>query len=143
MSGECGRFGERAVVGATAVAGSEFATPEGGAWGTRDRSGVFLKPNSCMGARIENEEIDPSFVVTHRATLNQGPVLHKNFRDKQDGCIAKDRMEELLCELISRLWKGFDRLYTISDLRGPKRRLRLGSASLSEGRTGRKQLSSR
>ena len=40
-----------------------------------------------MGARIENEEIDPSFVVTHRATLNQGPVLHKKFRDKQDGCI--------------------------------------------------------
>jgi hypothetical protein len=48
-------------------------------------------------------------------------------------------MEELLRELIPRLWKGLDRRYTISDLRGPKRRLRLGGASLSEGRAGRKQ----
>jgi threonine dehydrogenase-like Zn-dependent dehydrogenase len=37
--------------------------------------------------RIENGEIDPSFVITHRATLEQGPELYKTFRDKQDGCI--------------------------------------------------------
>jgi threonine dehydrogenase-like Zn-dependent dehydrogenase len=38
-------------------------------------------------ARIEKGEIDPSFVITHHATLEQGPELYKTFRDKQDGCI--------------------------------------------------------
>lgn len=37
--------------------------------------------------RIEKGEIDPSFVITHRATLEDGPELYKTFRDKQDGCI--------------------------------------------------------
>ena len=37
--------------------------------------------------RIEKGEIDPSFVITHRAPLEQGPDLYKTFRDKQDQCI--------------------------------------------------------
>jgi threonine dehydrogenase-like Zn-dependent dehydrogenase len=37
--------------------------------------------------RIEKGEIDPSFVITHRATLAEGPELYKTFRDKHDGCI--------------------------------------------------------
>ncbi|MDR6955809.1 threonine dehydrogenase-like Zn-dependent dehydrogenase [Ancylobacter sp. 3268] len=37
--------------------------------------------------RIEKGEIDPSFVITHRASLDEGPELYKTFRDKQDGCI--------------------------------------------------------
>jgi threonine dehydrogenase-like Zn-dependent dehydrogenase len=37
--------------------------------------------------RIEAGEIDPSFVVTHTATLDEGPDLYKTFRDRQDGCI--------------------------------------------------------
>lgn len=37
--------------------------------------------------RIQKGEIDPSFVITHRATLEDGPELYKTFRDKQDGCI--------------------------------------------------------
>jgi threonine dehydrogenase-like Zn-dependent dehydrogenase len=37
--------------------------------------------------RIVKGEIDPSFVVTHRAPLEEGPSLYKTFRDKQDGCI--------------------------------------------------------
>ncbi|QJP12981.1 glutathione-dependent formaldehyde dehydrogenase [Starkeya sp. ORNL1] len=37
--------------------------------------------------RIEKGEIDPSFVITHRARLEDGPELYKTFRDKQDGCI--------------------------------------------------------
>jgi len=32
-------------------------------------------------------EIDPSFVITHRATLEDGPGLYKTFRDKEDGCV--------------------------------------------------------
>ncbi|WLS05752.1 zinc-dependent alcohol dehydrogenase [Shinella oryzae] len=37
--------------------------------------------------RIERGEIDPSFVITHRAGLEDGPDLYKTFRDKKDGCI--------------------------------------------------------
>lgn len=36
---------------------------------------------------IQRGEIDPSFVITHRATLEEGPELYKTFRDKKDGCI--------------------------------------------------------
>jgi threonine dehydrogenase-like Zn-dependent dehydrogenase len=37
--------------------------------------------------RIEKGEIDPSFVVTHRASLEEGPDLYKTFRDRKDGCV--------------------------------------------------------
>ncbi|MBB3236583.1 zinc-dependent alcohol dehydrogenase [Phyllobacterium endophyticum] len=37
--------------------------------------------------RIQEGEIDPSFVITHRAGLEDGPDLYKTFRDKKDGCI--------------------------------------------------------
>jgi threonine dehydrogenase-like Zn-dependent dehydrogenase len=37
--------------------------------------------------RIQEDEIDPSFVVTHTATLEDGPEMYKTFRDKEDGCI--------------------------------------------------------
>lgn len=36
---------------------------------------------------IENGAIDPSFVITHRATLDDGPELYKTFGAKDDGCI--------------------------------------------------------
>ena len=37
--------------------------------------------------RIEDGDIDPSFVITHRARLEDGPKLYETFRAKQDGCI--------------------------------------------------------
>ncbi|HEY0204690.1 MAG TPA: zinc-binding dehydrogenase, partial [Acetobacteraceae bacterium] len=38
--------------------------------------------------RIEKGEIDPSFIITHRAVgLDDGPDLYKTFRDKKDDCI--------------------------------------------------------
>jgi threonine dehydrogenase-like Zn-dependent dehydrogenase len=37
--------------------------------------------------RIEDGQIDPSFVVTHTVSLEQGPEMYKVFRDKQDSCI--------------------------------------------------------
>lgn len=37
--------------------------------------------------KIERGEIDPSFVITHRASLEQGPELYQRFRDKENGCI--------------------------------------------------------
>jgi threonine dehydrogenase-like Zn-dependent dehydrogenase len=38
-------------------------------------------------ALIEDGKIDPSFVVTDRARLEDGPALYQKFRDKKDGCI--------------------------------------------------------
>jgi len=37
--------------------------------------------------RIQEGQIDPSFVITHSVGLEQGPEMYKTFRDKQDGCI--------------------------------------------------------
>ena len=37
--------------------------------------------------RIDDGQIDPSFVITHRAKLEQGPEMYKTFRDKKDNCI--------------------------------------------------------
>ncbi len=37
--------------------------------------------------RIEEGEIDPSFVITHRMSLKDGPEMYRKFRDKEDGCI--------------------------------------------------------
>ena len=44
----------------------------------------YLRP---LLGRIEAGEIDPSFVITHRASLQQAPELYKTFRDKQGGCV--------------------------------------------------------
>jgi threonine dehydrogenase-like Zn-dependent dehydrogenase len=37
--------------------------------------------------RIERGEIDPSFIITHRVTLDEAPQMYKRFRDKGDECI--------------------------------------------------------
>jgi threonine dehydrogenase-like Zn-dependent dehydrogenase len=38
--------------------------------------------------RIEEGEIDPTFIITHRAHLEEGPALYETFRDKKDNCIC-------------------------------------------------------
>ena len=38
-------------------------------------------------AKIQAGEIDPSFVITHKIPLEQGPAAYKTFRDKKDHCI--------------------------------------------------------
>jgi len=37
--------------------------------------------------RIDDGQIDPSFVITHTVSLDQGPEMYKTFRDKLDNCI--------------------------------------------------------
>jgi threonine dehydrogenase-like Zn-dependent dehydrogenase len=44
----------------------------------------YMKP---LLKKIENNEIDPSFVITHKVPLEEAPAAYKTFRDKQDGCI--------------------------------------------------------
>ena len=44
----------------------------------------YLKP---LLELIEQGKVDPSFVVTHRMSLEDAPQAYKQFRDKQDECI--------------------------------------------------------
>lgn len=37
--------------------------------------------------RIDEGQIDPSFVITHSVDLAHGPEMYQTFRDKQDGCV--------------------------------------------------------
>jgi threonine dehydrogenase-like Zn-dependent dehydrogenase len=37
--------------------------------------------------RVQRGEIDPSFVITHKLKLEDGPGAYRAFRDKKDGCI--------------------------------------------------------
>jgi threonine dehydrogenase-like Zn-dependent dehydrogenase len=37
--------------------------------------------------RIEEGQIDPSFVITHTMSLEDGPEMYRVFRDKRDNCI--------------------------------------------------------
>jgi threonine dehydrogenase-like Zn-dependent dehydrogenase len=37
--------------------------------------------------RIQEGQIDPSFVITHTVSMEDGPAMYKTFRDKEDGCI--------------------------------------------------------
>jgi len=37
--------------------------------------------------RVLDGQIDPTFIITHRVALENGPDMYKTFRDKQDGCI--------------------------------------------------------
>jgi threonine dehydrogenase-like Zn-dependent dehydrogenase len=44
----------------------------------------YLEP---LMKRIAEGEIDPSFLITDRVSLEEGPDAYKKFRDKKDGCI--------------------------------------------------------
>jgi threonine dehydrogenase-like Zn-dependent dehydrogenase len=44
----------------------------------------YMRP---LLSRIENGEIDPSFIVTHRMSLDDAPQAYAMFKDKQDECV--------------------------------------------------------
>ena len=44
----------------------------------------YLQP---LLRRVEQGDIDPSFVITHRLRLDDAPNAYRTFRDKQDQCI--------------------------------------------------------
>lgn len=44
----------------------------------------YLEP---LMARVENGEIDPSFIISHRFSIDESPKAYELFRKKQDGCI--------------------------------------------------------
>jgi threonine dehydrogenase-like Zn-dependent dehydrogenase len=44
----------------------------------------YLQP---LLERVENGEIDPSFIITHRMGLDEAPGAYRMFRDKDDECV--------------------------------------------------------
>ena len=38
-------------------------------------------------SRILEGDIDPTFMITHRKRLGEGPEWYRKFRDKEDGCV--------------------------------------------------------
>jgi threonine dehydrogenase-like Zn-dependent dehydrogenase len=44
----------------------------------------YLEP---LLRKVEEGEIDPSFVITHKIGLQEAPGAYQTFRDKEDGCI--------------------------------------------------------
>ncbi|TWT56488.1 hypothetical protein CA85_40190 [Allorhodopirellula solitaria] len=38
-------------------------------------------------AKVTEGKIDPSFVITHRGSLDDAPKLYETFAEKSDGCI--------------------------------------------------------
>lgn len=37
--------------------------------------------------KVEEGKIDPSFIITHRMSLDEAPEAYKTFRNKDDKCI--------------------------------------------------------
>jgi threonine dehydrogenase-like Zn-dependent dehydrogenase len=64
-------------------------------WGAAMNKGLTFRMGQChvprwtddLLHRIEDGQIDPSFVITHKASLSDGPEMYRLFRDKQDSCI--------------------------------------------------------
>jgi len=44
----------------------------------------YMKP---LLEKIQNDEIDPSFIITHEMPLDDAPKGYEMFKNKQDGCI--------------------------------------------------------
>ena len=72
----------RMCSGAASAGGHDGATDVRTPMGTRG-----MLSRSDLDALIEAGEIDPSFVVTHPAGLEDTPEMYKKFRDKKDGVI--------------------------------------------------------
>jgi threonine dehydrogenase-like Zn-dependent dehydrogenase len=43
----------------------------------------FMQP---LLERVQRGEIDPSFVISHRVSIDEAPRMYQVFRDKQDHC---------------------------------------------------------
>jgi threonine dehydrogenase-like Zn-dependent dehydrogenase len=44
----------------------------------------YLRP---LLERVQNGEIDPSFVITHRMKLDEAPQAYEIFKHKRDDCV--------------------------------------------------------
>jgi threonine dehydrogenase-like Zn-dependent dehydrogenase len=64
-------------------------------FGAAFQKGVTIKMGQCnvpnytekLLKAIQDEQIDPAFVITHRCKLEHGPKMYDTFKKKEDGCI--------------------------------------------------------
>jgi threonine dehydrogenase-like Zn-dependent dehydrogenase len=77
IPGVYGGFGDKIPLGAMMNKGLTIKTGQ-------THVHRYLRP---LMSRIENGEIDPSFVITHRMSLDDAPHGYEIFKKKQDGCI--------------------------------------------------------
>lgn len=64
-------------------------------WGVAMNKSLTFRMGQChvprwtddLLHRIEDGQIDPGFVVTHKVPLSEGPEMYRKFRDKQDSCV--------------------------------------------------------
>ena len=64
-------------------------------WGVAMNKSLTFRMGQChvqrwtddLLRRIEDGQIDPSFVITHKVPLSEGPEMYRMFRDKQDSCV--------------------------------------------------------
>jgi len=81
--------------GTISVPGAYVGVPDKIPFGALMNKGLTLRSGQTHMQRylhpllrkIEQGEIDPSFVITHRLSLDGAPEAYKTFRDKKDGCI--------------------------------------------------------
>ena len=81
--------------GTISVPGAYVGSPDKIPFGAFMNKGLTMKAGQTHMQRymkpllhkIEVGEIDPSFVITHRVSLDEAPNAYKTFRDKKDGCI--------------------------------------------------------
>ncbi|GAA0544341.1 threonine dehydrogenase-like Zn-dependent dehydrogenase [Rhizomicrobium palustre] len=81
--------------GTVSVSGVFGGYLNGFPFGAAVQKGLTIKAGQCnvlnylptLIRAIQEGKIDPSFVITHRCGLEDGPEMYKTFRDKKDGCI--------------------------------------------------------
>jgi threonine dehydrogenase-like Zn-dependent dehydrogenase len=64
-------------------------------FGAAFQKGVTIRMGQCnvlnymdtLMAAIAEGRIDPSVIITHRCSLEQGPQMYETFKEKKDGCI--------------------------------------------------------
>ncbi len=64
-------------------------------FGAAVQKGITIRAGQCnvlnymetLVHAIEEGKIDPSFVITHRCGLEDGPQMYDTFKNKKDGCI--------------------------------------------------------
>jgi threonine dehydrogenase-like Zn-dependent dehydrogenase len=76
IPGVYGGFGDKIPLGALMNKGLTIKTGQ-------THMMRYMKP---LLDRVQNGDIDPSFVISHRLPIDQGPEAYKMFRDKQDHC---------------------------------------------------------
>lgn len=77
LAGAFGGFVDKIPIGAVMNKGLQLRTGQ-------THVHRYLRP---LLKRIQNGEIDPSFIVTHRMGLEEAPHGYRIFRDKQDDCV--------------------------------------------------------